>query len=85
MSMKQNCCWNNFKKNFCFQDAGIFVFSICYLGVQERKHLGNTEESSTRNVCKMFPRLCIHETYVEDVELVPHFLLPSRLLTHATL
>ena len=37
-------------------------------GGQTRNHLGNTEETLTLNVSRMFPRLRTQATYLEDAE-----------------
>ena len=44
------------------------VFNICCVGEQTRNHLGNTEETLTLNVSRMFPRLRPQATCLEDTE-----------------
>ena len=65
------------------------VFNICCVGVQTRNHLGNTEETLTLNVFRMFPRLRTQATLSWRrricVSEAKNVLLLSRLLTHATL
>ena len=60
----------NFKSIVCFQLAD-FVSSTLLRGGgggETRNHLGNTEETLTLNVSRMFPRLRTQATYLEDAE-----------------
>ena len=58
----------NFKCIFCFQDADFVSSTYVAWGLQTRNHLGNTEETLTLNVFRMFPRLRTQATYLEDAE-----------------
>ena len=81
--------FGKFEKHFLFSKRRFCVLNICCVEVQTRKHLGNTEETLTLNVSRLFPHLCPQTTYFEDVEFASRkqniLLLPSRLLTHSTL
>ena len=73
---KQKCIqdaknvFGKFQKHFLLSRCRFCVFNICCIGEQMRNHLGNTEETLTFNVSRMFPRLCTQATYLEDVEFV---------------
>ena len=58
----------NFKSIFLLSRRKFCVFNICCLLAQTKNHLGNTEETLTSNVSRLFPRLRTEATYFEDVE-----------------
>ena len=64
--------FGKFQKHFLLPRRRFCVFNICCVGEQTRNHLGNTEETLTLNVSRMFPRLRTQATYLEDAEF------PSR-------
>ena len=64
----QKMLLENLKTFFLLSRRRFCVFNVCCIGVQTRKHLGNTEEALTLNVSRMFPHLRILATYFEDRE-----------------
>ena len=64
---RKKCLWK-ISKFFCFQDADFVSSTYVAWGLQTRNHLGNTEETLTLNVFRMFPRLRTQATYLEDAE-----------------
>ena len=91
---KQKCVqdaknvFGKFQKHFLLLRRRFCVFNTCCVGEQTRNHWGNTEETLTLNVSRMFPRLRTQATYLEDAEFASrkqNVLLPSRLRTHTTL
>ena len=58
----------NFKSIFCFQEADFVSSTYVMLGEQTSNYLGNTEETLTLNVSRMFPSLHTQGTYLEGAE-----------------
>ena len=69
-SRTQKMFLENFKKHFFLPRHRFCVFNICCAGEQTRNLLGNTQETLTLNVSRMFPRLRTQATYLEDAEFV---------------
>ena len=71
---KQKCVqdaknvFEKFQKHLLLSRRRFCVFNICRVGEQTRNHLGNTEETLTLNVSRMFPHLRTQATYLEDAE-----------------
>ena len=80
--------FGKFQKHFLLSRRRFYVFNICCLRVQTENHLGNIEETLTLNVSRLFPCLRTQVTFwrrrICDSE-AKNILLPSRLLTRATL
>ena len=58
----------NFRSIFLLSRRRFCVFNICCVEEQTRNYLGNTEETLTLNVSRIFPRLRTQGTYLEDAE-----------------
>ena len=71
---KQTCAqdaknvFGKFQKHFLLPRRRFCVFNICCVGEQTRNYLGNSEETLTLNVSRMFPRLRTQATYLENAE-----------------
>ena len=90
VQMKEHCCKNKiasrkqkmffdeFQKHFLLSRHRFCVFNVA----QKRNHLGNTEETLTLNVSRMFPRSSTQATYVDDVEFASRW---QKWLPHTTL
>ena len=64
----QKNVFGKFQKHFLLSRCRFCVFNICCIGDQTRNHLGNTEETLTFNVSRMFPHLRTQATYLEDAK-----------------
>ena len=73
---KENCVqdakkvFGKFQKHFLLSRCRFCVFNICHVTMQTRNHLGNTEETLTLNVSRLFPRLRTQATYFEDAKFI---------------
>ena len=62
---RKKCFWKISKEFVAFKTQ-----ILCIQHMLRWNHLGNTEETLTLNVFRMFPRLCTQATYLEDAEFV---------------
>ena len=67
-SRTQENVFGKFQKHFLLPRRRFCVCNICCVGEQTRNHLGNTEETLTLSVSRMFPHLHTQATYLEDAE-----------------